>query len=82
MTTEDLDNLKSLKKWLDEVLKSYDGFPEALQKAELTIESHLAKLSEQSLEYVYSKLEEKINNNEPITAEQNAEANWEADNNR
>jgi hypothetical protein len=82
MTTEDLDKLKSLKKRFDDILKDYDGLPEALQKVGLTTESNLAKLSEERLDYIYSRIDEKINENEPITADQDAEAKWEANTNR
>lgn len=82
MTTEKLDELKSLKNWIDKILSDYEGLPEALQKAELPVESDFTKLFQEKLEIICTRIDEKINENEPITAEQTAEAKWEADNER
>lgn len=82
MTTDELDNLKRIKSWMDEILNKAESLPEALQNAGLTTESSLAKLSIDRIEFIYGKVNEKIENGEPITAEQASEQKWEADNNR
>lgn len=82
MATEDLDSLKNIQTWMDKLLNDAESLPSALQNAGLTTESNLAKLSIDRLEFVYSKVKEKIENNEPITAEQDAEQKWEAKENR
>lgn len=83
MTPEELDNLKKLKTWLDEILDKADGFADALHKAEMYTECAIAKTSINGrLEYIYSRIDEKILENEPITKEQHQEAEWEAKTNR
>ena len=83
MTLEGLDNLKKLKTWLDEILDKADGFADALHKAEMYTECAIAKASINGrLEYIYSRIDEKILENEPITEEQHQEAEWESNTNR
>lgn len=82
MTTEELDQLKNIKSWMDKILNDSESLPSALQTAGMVTESDLAKLSIDRLEFIYGKVNEKIENNEPITAEQEAERKWEANTNR
>ena len=83
MTPEQLDNLKKLKTWLDEILDKVDGFADALHKAEMYTECAIAKASINGrLEYIYSRIDQNILDNEPITKEQHQEAEWESNTNR
>ena len=72
--------MEKLKEWVNKVLMDLESLPEALQKEDLTVESDLARLSIDRLEFIYKRIEDKINSE--ITIEQDAEHRWEADNGR
>lgn len=64
MTTEELDGLKSILKWIDEILKKAESLDNALHKADMIIESCLVKLSLDRLDYVSHRVEQKILENQ------------------
>lgn len=83
MATEDLDSLKNIQTWMDNVLHEADGLSDALFKAGFpALAPDYAGNPIKRLEAIYTALEEKIENNEPITATEQQEHDWEADNNR
>lgn len=64
MTTEELDELKFILKWIDEILKKAESLDNALQKADMHTECCLAKLSLDRLDYVSHRVEQKILENQ------------------
>lgn len=82
MTTDELDNLKNIQTWMNKLLNDAESLPSALQSAGLKTQGDFCAIIITNLESVYSEVKEKIENNEPITAEQDAEQKWEAKENR
>ena len=64
MTDEDLEDLKALEDWTSKILMLMDAYPEALQKEGMAIESNLAKLSEERIDFIYHQIEQKILENQ------------------
>lgn len=67
MTTDELDNLKRIKDWLNEVLDKADGLSGALSNAGLNLGSDIVENAKKQLELVYVELDEKIENTTVIT---------------
>ena len=81
MTTEKLNDLKALRHWVFEVLKSVDGLDKALDEEALTNEAFLAAYAESRYEFIHTSLDRMIAENEPVTKEQAIEEKHEANNN-
>lgn len=58
-TEEKTEQLQKLQEWSDLILHNLEGFDNALQKAGMSVESHLAKLSEERLDFIAHKIEQK-----------------------
>jgi hypothetical protein len=55
-----LEQLKKLDEWTSKILMLMESYAEALGKAGMTVESNLAKLSEQRIDFIYRQIEQKI----------------------
>jgi hypothetical protein len=64
LDTEEKEQLEKLQTWADLILHNLESFDSALQKAGMTVESNLAKLSEQRLDFIAHKIEQKILGNQ------------------
>ena len=76
------EELKSIQDSLDKILKDFDGIATLLHRAGMMTESSLLKLSEDRVDYIAHRVEQKILQLEPITELEQQESNWEADNSR
>lgn len=76
------EELRSIQDSLDKLLKDFDGLASCLQKADLVTESALLKLSENRVDYIAHRVEQKLLEIDPITELEQQEANWEARTNR
>ena len=82
MTSDELFEAKDLQGRLDAILNSFDGLAQIMQEIGMITESALLKLSEDRVDYIAHRVEQKILEAEPITELEQQEANWKADNNR
>jgi len=82
MTSEELFEAKDLQGRLDAILNSFDGLAQTMQKIGMITESALLKLSEDRVDYIAHRVEQRILEAEPLTELEQQEHNWESNNDR
>lgn len=76
------EELKSIQDGLDKILKDFDGIATLLHRADMITESALLKLSEDRVDYIAHRVEQKILEISPITELEQQEHDWESDSDR